>query len=244
MMNLNEFQSQHSSFHILYRDDHYIAIEKPAAIHVHPTSLSPRETSCMQILRNQIDQWVYTVHRLDRATSGVLIFALSSEAAKRLHALFVERKIKKRYLAVVRGWLAEPGGVIDYPLRESDTHELQEAQTAYQVLDTIEFQIPISKFPTARFSLVEALPHTGRNNQIRKHFAHLRHPIIGDTNYGDGKQNRFFREHLNLHRLMLMATHLQFQHPFTGEEIRLTSNMPEELRLGFEEIGWSTDFYR
>jgi len=235
---------KHSSLKILYRDAHYIAIEKPTAIHVHPTPLSPRESSCMQQLRDQIDQWVYTVHRLDRATSGVLVFALSSEAAKELHALFVARKVRKRYIAVLRGWLADREGQIDYPLSEHDAAESQEAITDYRVLETVELPIPVSKFPTARFTLVEAFPRTGRNHQLRKHFSHLRHPIIGDTNHGDGKQNRFFREHFNLHRLMLMATHLQFTHPFTGEELEIKSEMPEELSAAFDVLGWDTDFYR
>ncbi|MEL6823999.1 MAG: pseudouridine synthase, partial [Calditrichota bacterium] len=167
---------KHSQLKILYRDEHYIAIEKPTAIHVHPTPLSPRESSCMQQLRDQIDQWVYTVHRLDRATSGVLVFALSSEAAKELHALFVECKVQKRYLAVLRGWLSELNGKIDYPLLENGASEKQEAVTDYQVLETVELPIPVSKFPTARFTLAEAFPRTGRNHQLRKHFAHLRHP--------------------------------------------------------------------
>lgn len=229
-----------SPLDILYRDPHYIAVHKPPGIHVHPTELARQEDSCLRMLRDQLGQWVYPVHRLDRATSGVLLFALDSEAAGRMIQLFLDRRVRKRYLAVVRGYTAEEG-VIDYPLREAKDRPGQEAQTAYRRLGTAELPYPVGKFPTARYSLVEAFPHTGRRNQIRRHFRHIAHPIIGDVYFGDGRHNRLFREQFNLHRLLLLATDLRFMHPDTGREISIRAPLPKEVTGLLARLGWKDD---
>ena len=223
------------NFTILYRDQHFIAIEKPPNIHVHPTYLSRGEDSCMRILRDQIGQWVYTVHRLDRATSGVLLFALSSEAARKMIGLFQTRDVDKQYLAIVRGYTEEKG-LIDHPLREEKHKTPAEASTSYRRLATTELPFPIGSFPTARYSLVEIYPKTGRKNQIRKHFAHISHPIIGDTRIGDGRHNRLFREKLDSHRLLLMAKVLQFTHPFSGEKVRIEAPITSDFQKIIERF--------
>lgn len=222
---------------IIHRDTHYIAIHKPPGIHVHPTDLSRGEESCMKILRDQIEQWVYPVHRLDRAASGVLLFGLSSGAAGKMIQLFGERKVEKRYLAVVRGYLPEKE-VIDYPLREEPHKEAAEAITEYRRLATVELPYPLGKFPAVRYSLAEVFPHTGRKNQIRKHFVHISHPIIGDVRYGDGKHNRLFREKLAVHRLLLMAVSLSFQHPYSGEPTTLRAGIPDDVKELFRKLRW------
>jgi tRNA pseudouridine65 synthase len=222
---------------IVYQDENYIAVHKPPGIHVHPTYLSRGEESCMKILRDRIGQWVYPLHRLDRAASGILLFGLSSGAAGKMIRQFGERKVKKRYLAVVRGCLQEKE-VVDYPLREEPHKEPAEALTEYRRLVTVELPYPLGKFPTARYSLAEVFPHTGRKNQIRKHFAHISHPIIGDVRYGDGKHNRLFREKFAVHRLLLLAVSLSFQHPYTGELLTLRTGIPEEVKDLFRKLNW------
>ncbi len=191
----------------------------------------------MRILRDQLGQWVYPVHRLDRATSGVLVFGLSSEAAQRLAQLFKERQVRKCYWAVVRGFI-HSRGVIDYPLREEKHKPPASARTRYRRLGKVELPIPVGKFPTARYSLAEIIPETGRRNQIRKHFAHLSHPVIGDVSYGDGRHNRLFREQFNLHRLLLFALSLNFEHPFSHEQIFIEAPLPPEVIDLFNRFAW------
>jgi tRNA pseudouridine65 synthase len=228
------------TFPFLYSDDHYVAIHKPAGLFVHPTRLAPRDPSCMPILRTQLGRDVFTVHRLDRATSGVLLFALSSEAAREICQLFEGRDIEKQYLAVVRGYAPE-SGCIDSALRESPKKDPAEAVTRFERLDTVELPEPVGQFDTARFSLVSVRPETGRMHQIRKHFARTAHPVIGDTNYGDGSQNRFFRDHFGLRRLLLMATLLAFRHPFTGEPIEISAPPSDDVQALFDQLGWAVE---
>ncbi|RMH95216.1 MAG: hypothetical protein D6681_13215 [Calditrichaeota bacterium] len=222
---------------ILYQDEWLVAVDKPSGIHVHPTHLSRGEDSCRRILRDQLGRRVYTVHRLDRATSGVLLVALDVDTARALNRLFEERQVKKQYLAVVRGY-TEAQGVIDHPLRKVRFGEPKPARTEYRRLATVELPYAVGKFPTARYSLVEIYPHTGRKNQIRRHFNHIAHPIIGDTAYGDNKHNRFFREHFGIHRLLLMATELSFVHPHTGQPLTIRAPIPAEVAKVLESLGW------
>ncbi len=225
------------SLPIIYRDADYVAVDKPPGIHVHPTPLSPREDSCMRILRDQLGQWVYPIHRLDRATSGVLLFGLNKEAAGAMIELFTARAVKKRYLAVVRGFL-DASGVIERPLREENTSPYVEAITRYRCLAKATLMIPVGSFPTTRYSLAAVFPETGRKNQVRKHFAAISHPIIGDVQYGDGRYNRIFRKHFSLNRLLLFATSLAFTHPFRGEHVVIRAPLPDDLMRQFTRFGW------
>ncbi|MCW8841401.1 MAG: pseudouridine synthase, partial [Gammaproteobacteria bacterium] len=166
---------------ILYRDENYIAVDKPDGLQVHRSWISEEsEQFLLQRLRDQIGQRVYTIHRLDRPTSGVILFGLSSEAARAMCGLFENHRVKKTYLAVARGY-CDPQGHIDYPLREEPDKPLQQAITDYRTLATAELPIPVGRYSTARYSLVEIKPLTGRSRQIRKHFHHIFHPLIGDT---------------------------------------------------------------
>jgi tRNA pseudouridine65 synthase len=226
---------------ILFRDEHYVAVHKPGGLLVHRTRIAEdaREFA-MQILRNQLNQWVYPLHRLDRGTSGVLLFALHKEAAQRLGVVFEEAQADKSYLAVLRGYVPE-AGLVDYALREEKYKAPQEARTEYRRLATAELSIPVGRYPTARYSLVEARPLTGRMHQIRKHFAHLCHYVIGDKRHGDWRHNQMFAEKLACPHLLLHARRLAFPHPFTGEFTSVSAPLPEYwLRiaptLGWEEV--------
>ncbi|MCG8425916.1 MAG: pseudouridine synthase [Chromatiales bacterium] len=225
------------SFPILYRDEHYIAIHKPAGLLVHRSYISEDKRFLLQLLRNQIGQWVYPIHRLDRPTSGVIIFGLSSDAARQLVAEFELRRVVKKYIAVVRGY-ADEEGVIDYPLLEEEGKERQEAVTHYRRLATVELPIAVGRYPQSRYSLIELEPQTGRMHQIRKHMKHIFHPIVGDTTHGDGKHNQMFRDHFNSHRLLLMAAALQFRHPFSGELMQIETAPDPALQALFGKIGW------
>ncbi len=202
-----------------------MAINKPPGILVHRTSLSEDKVFVLQLLREQLGgARVFPVHRLDRATSGVLMFAKNAHIAGILGAALMRHTWKKKYLALVRGYPTPSEGVIDYPLSDPETGRLEplEAQTEYRTLATGEQPWAIGlRYPTARFALLEVTPLTGRRQQIRKHLSHLRHPIIGDTQMGDVKFKRYFRAQGWPERLMLHASSLHIQHPKTAEALQL-----------------------
>ncbi len=223
---------------ILFQDDNYIAIHKPPGLLVHRTRISQDKRFVLQMLRNQIGQWVYPIHRLDRPTSGVLVFGLNSDAARLLAQEFEQREVSKRYLAVVRGY-SEESGVIDYPLQEEKWTEPQSAVTAYRKLAQVELSRPVGRYRTARYSLLEIEPKTGRMHQIRKHMKHIFHPIVGDTTHGDGKHNQLFREQFEISRLLLMATELEFQHPYTQQKLTIKAALEPDICLLFEKLGWA-----
>ncbi len=208
---------------ILHQDAHYVAIDKPAGLLVHRSPISADRVFALQMLRDQLGRRVYPVHRLDRATSGVLVFGLSAEAAGRLVAQFESRQVSKEYLAVARGWVASDG-TIDHPVADEDGNGVaQHASTSYRSLARVELPFAVDRHPTARYSLVSVSPHTGRRQQIRKHFKHISHHLIGDTTHGNGRHNRFFREHLGIARLLLMSHRLAFTHPYTQAGVDITA---------------------
>jgi len=209
-------------FNILYEDADFIAIHKPSSILVHRTRISEDTVFVLQLLRDQVGYHVYPVHRLDRMTSGVLIFGKNKAAASSLSELFREQNITKTYLAIVRGHLPD-SGIIDYPLARSPKHQKQPAISEYRTLDQTEIPHAISRYPTSRYSLVEVKPQTGRFHQIRKHFAHLRHPIIGDRPHGDCKHNKYLREKLGISTMLLHARSFSFVHPSTLNQVIITS---------------------
>jgi tRNA pseudouridine65 synthase len=219
---------------VLYRDDQLVAVNKPAGLLVHRTGIDAGETRfAVQILRDQLGAPVYPVHRLDKPTSGVLLFGLDSAVARALAAFFANRQVRKTYLAIVRGFVDDVGE-IDYPLKETydgkgtcprpDCVSPRSAVTRYRCLDRFEVPRPVGRHPTGRYSLVEVRPETGRRHQIRRHLKHVAHPIVGDVRYGDGRHNRLFRECFSCSRMLLAATEIAFDHPHTRE--LLTINAP------------------
>lgn len=209
---------------ILYADDDLVAINKPSGLLVHRTALDKAATEfAVQMLRDQIEKTVYPCHRLDRPTSGVLLFALSSDAARAIQNQFVNKSVQKVYHAIVRGW-TEPQGNIDYALRCEDApSKSQDAITEYTSHTQSEIPLPVGRYEQARFSLVELRPQTGRKHQLRRHMKHIHHPIIGDTRHGDGTQNTFIRDHFGCHRLLLHASKLSIQHPTTNKELNVVA---------------------
>ena len=225
---------------ILYQDEHLVVVNKPSGLLVHKSPIDKGEREfALQKVRDQIGHYVYPVHRLDKPTSGVLMFALSSEVAKLLSEAFRENRVKKEYMAVVRGH-TDYDGLIDYDLKvildkkadrdRREDKEPQPAQTYYECLKRVEFPYPVSRYPVARYSLVKLYPKTGRKHQLRRHMKHILHPIVGDTKYGRTEHNNLFREKFNCHRLLLHASRISFEHPITKEFLVVDARLDEVFR--------------
>lgn len=214
---------------ILYHDADYIAIDKPPGLLVHRTELAAEATEfAVQTLSAQIGQPVFPCHRLDRPTSGVLLFALQPEALVQAQRAFMNKTCTKKYLAVCRGWVSECG-IIDSPLRsETNPSKIRDAITHFRTISQIELAYPSGRYSTSRLSLVELTPETGRTHQLRRHLAHIRHPILGDTRHGDGAQNKLLRILCGESQgLLLRAVSLKIQFP--ANKVALHISAPETL---------------
>ena len=236
---------------ILYEDDQLIVVNKPAGMLVHRSWLDKHETQfVMQTLRDQIGQHVFPLHRLDRPTSGVLIFALSSEIASQVMPMFANHDMQKTYHAIVRGWIEE-GARLDYALKvEKDKiadkfataeKEAQEAITDYRPLAKVELPLSTGRFPTSRYCLMELQPLTGRKHQLRRHMKHISHHILGDTKYGRGEHNKMVRQHYDCHRLMLHSHLMVLKHPYSGEEMVLSADVDEIFSAFLNIFEYSLD---
>lgn len=216
---------------LLYEDEDLVAINKPHGLLVHRTSIAgDAKEFALQLLRNQIGQKVYPAHRLDRKTGGILLFSKNKEMDSLIQQDFANQKIDKKYIAVLRGFVPDQK-LIDYPLKKENGTE-QDAQTYFSILGQSELDIPFGKHPTSRYSLVEANPITGRMHQIRKHFAHIFHPIIGDRPHGCNKQNKFWKETFEMDTMLLHAKSLSFLHPVSKKSILIESQLhPEFTRV-------------
>ncbi len=214
----------------IYRDPWLLAVHKPAGLLVHRSPIDKHETEFALQYARALNggEHVYPVHRLDRPTSGVLLFARDPDTARTVGQAMMAGEVSKTYLAVVRGWAPE-SGTIDHPLKDEPEDRrlrgteqpVRDALTHYRRLATIEIPVEIERYPTSRYSLVELYPKTGRKHQLRRHMKHINHPIIGDANHGRGRHNRYFAERFGQGRLMLAATELVLTHPVTGEELIL-----------------------
>jgi tRNA pseudouridine65 synthase len=224
---------------VLHRDDRLVAVDKPAGMVVHRSEQCPEGEPVLQRLRDQIGRRVWPLHRLDRATSGVLLFALDADAARHLSQQFERHEIDKRYHAIVRGW-TEPSGTVHWPLREHPDAPLLHAITSHRRHATLELPIPLGAHATVRYAWVEARPHTGRMHQLRRHFAHLRHPIVGDVRHGDGKHNRIFRA-LGLPGMMLRAVRLTVRTPDDDRELTITAPPSGAIADALARLPWVTD---
>jgi tRNA pseudouridine65 synthase len=222
---------------IVYQDDHIIAINKPHGLLVHRSSIAnDAKEFALQLLRDQVGRHVSPVHRLDRKTGGLLLFAFEKDVEIALHQQFQNGQVMKKYLAVLRGHSPDQQD-IDYPLaKENGT--VQEAFTAFVTLKRAELNIPFGKHETSRYSLVEATPTTGRMHQLRRHFAHIFYPIIGDRKHGCNKQNKFFKEQWDMTTMLLHASQLSFKHPVTGDQVILKADIGQEFQRMNQLMGW------
>ena len=222
-------------FRILHQDDWLVAIDKPEGVHVHPPEDSrnriTRDQNGLARLRDQIGQYLYPVHRLDPPTSGVLVYALSSQSASRIAGGFAAREVQKEYWAVVRGKAPERH-LIERPLKRDSTDTFAPASTEIERLSYAEFD------PVHRYSWILARPKTGVYHQIRRHLAGLAHPLVGDVVRGDGKHNRFFRNDLGLPGLYLRAMTLCFRHPESGKMLKLEAGVNDRWRKLGSALPW------
>ncbi len=237
---------------IIFQDAHYVTINKPAGMLVHRTKIDPAATQfVLQMVRDQIGQHVYPVHRLDKPTSGVLVFGLSKDAARDLVYRFEAREVAKSYRAIVRGYVDDEA-TIDYPLKEildkkTDKKAQQDkppqpAVTVYRCIAQVELPFPVGRYDTARYSLVDLHPKTGRKNQLRRHMKHIFHPILGDRKFGDWRHNALLETQFGCRQLLLHASALTFKHPYADEVITITARLPEHFRRVGEEMGFGVAF--
>ncbi len=221
---------------ILYQDDCLVAINKPEGLLVHRSPIDKHETRfALQETRNQIGRHVYPIHRLDKPTSGVLLFALSPEVATRIQSQFHDQTVQKNYLLVCRGYTPF-SGEIDHPLVPRNDFKkkkkpvepvaskpAQDAVTRFERLATLEIEAQVDRYPVSRYSLVKASPVTGRKHQIRRHFKHISHPIVGCPKYGKSNHNRYFADMLRCPRLLLHCQSMEFVHPVTQKRVKVAA---------------------
>lgn len=238
---------------IIYRDEHLIAVHKPSGLLVHRSMIDRHETRfAVQLLRDQIGRRVHAAHRLDKGTSGVLLFALDAETAARLGQCFETQALRKTYLAVVRGHPPEHG-IIDHPLSRrpdaldrgaSDDRPPQPALTRYRRLATAELPHRVDRYPMSRYALLELSPQTGRQHQLRRHLKHISHPIIGDASFGKGRHNRLFTQLFGVDRLLLACVRMRLAHPYSGAPLDLVAPPDADFSRVVEGLGWSERTYQ
>lgn len=214
---------------ILYEDEDLIAINKPPGLLVHKSKIAAdTEEFALQILRNQIGQKVFPVHRIDRKTSGVLLFTKTHESVAKFQQALAEASTIKEYHAITRGYIQDDLH-LNHPLK-NEKNIIQSAETSFHCLKRTEINLPSGKHQTSRYSLIQAFPKTGRMHQIRKHLNHLRHPIIGDRPHGCNKQNKLFLEHFNLSQMMLHCYEISMLHPIKNIEIKINAPYFNEFK--------------
>lgn len=216
---------------LLFVDEHVVVADKPSGLLVHRGWDNDDDVAMFRVRDAVGGRHVHPVHRLDRGTSGALLFARNPEAAASLCRSFEENRVAKTYLALVRG---EPPaeGLVDHPIPKKEDGPRVEARTRFRL---------ISRSPVDRCSLVVAMPETGRLHQIRRHLRHVNHPLVGDVTYGSGVINRHYRARYDLHRLALHASRLAFDHPVTGARIVVDAPLPEDLSAAFARLGLPTE---
>jgi tRNA pseudouridine65 synthase len=231
---------------ILYRDDRLVVVNKPSGLLVHRSPVDRHETRfAVQQLRDQIGRRVDPLHRLDKGTSGALAFALDEDTARAMSEAFARGRVFKSYLAVVRGWPSE-SGLIERALADiqdryahGSSGESKPAVTAYRRIAVVELPWRVDRYPSARYALVELTPRTGRRHQLRRHLAHVSHPVIGDSTYGKGRHNRRFAEAFDVRRLLLACVRLEFDHPESGERVVVGAHPGADFGLLCERLGWT-----
>lgn len=229
---------------VLWADEHFVVVAKPAGLLVHRSAVDRSERrALLPLVRDLVGARVHPLHRLDKGTSGAVVFARSAAAAAPLSAAFREDRVDKLYLAVVRGWPAD-ATVVDQPLADiADpgaglaASAPRPARTEVRTLARAELAHPVGRYATARYALVACRPRSGRRHQIRRHLKHLRHPVIGDANYGDLRHNRFFRDDLGVGRMLLANVEIAFVHPFTDAAVRVRAPLDDAFCRALAALG-------
>jgi tRNA pseudouridine65 synthase len=225
---------------IIYKDDYCICVNKPNNLIVHHSYHSRNisdEKSLLQLLETQFGEKYHPIHRLDRKTSGSILLTNNTENVSKFQALFTNKEIQKIYYGIARGH-APKTKVIDSPVKGKDGKLYKEALTHLKTLATITLNIPVKPYDSSRYSLVEMDPKTGRMHQLRAHTLKISHPLIGDAKYGDKNHDLMFETNFGWNNLFLHAGRLSFKHPFTGKELNLKCEFPDNWNSLFKEFDW------
>ncbi len=225
---------------VIYEDEFLICVSKPNNVLVHHSYHSrnkSEENSLLQLLDQQIGGTFYPIHRLDRKTSGIILLAKKTSYVAKFQELFTNNQIQKTYFGVVRGH-APSTKIIDTPVKGRDGKVHKEALTHLKTIETVILEIPVKPYDTSRYSLVELQPKTGRMHQLRVHMTKISHPLIGDAKYGDKNHDMMFLENFGWGNLFLHAKKLEFTHPFTNENLKLSANFPKDWTALFDAFNW------
>lgn len=225
---------------IIYEDEYILVVCKPNNVVVHHAYHSRNvieEDSLLQLLFNQFEKKFYPIHRLDRKTSGIILLAKETKYVSKFQDLFTNNLIQKTYLGLVRGFSPEEK-VIDSPVKGRDSKVHKDALTHLKTLKNVIVNIPVKPYDSSRYSLVELQPKTGRLHQLRIHMNKISHPLIGDPKYGDKNHNNMFIDKFSIDTLFLHALKLNFIHPFTNEELELTTDLPNNWKKIYTEFNW------
>jgi 23S rRNA pseudouridine955/2504/2580 synthase len=220
---------------VIYRDDALLVIDKPAGQAVHGGS--GVSLGVIEQLRQELPdaRFLELAHRLDKETSGILVLALKRSALVELHRMLRDGEPQKTYLALAVGEWRDPIRHIKLSLHKFLNEEGErrvEVNDEGQRAHTIFRRIRVA----GGFSLLEAELKTGRTHQIRVHLAAVKHPIAGDTKYGDPELNRQLK-HRGLKRMFLHSARLEIRHPLTGTELKLKAPLPAELQQFLDTLG-------
>lgn len=229
------------SVEIIYQDDYIVCVSKPNDVVVHHAHHSRNvldEKSLVQLLEEQFQAKLYPVHRLDRKTSGIILFTKDRSYVADFQKLFTENQIQKVYYGIVRGHAPE-SVVIDSPVKGRDSNVYKDAETHLATLNKIVLDIPVKPYDTSRYSLVKLTPKTGRLHQLRIHCNKISHPLIGDPKYGDKNHNLIYQNELNCDNLFLHAGSLSFVHPYSKDDLNLIAPLPNNWKLVFEKFNWT-----
>ncbi|WP_440881081.1 pseudouridine synthase [Tenacibaculum sp. C7A-26P2] len=226
---------------IIYKDEFIVCVSKPNNIVVHHAYHSRNvieEQSLLEKIYDEFGEKMFPIHRLDRKTSGIILLARNKKAVSSFQQLFIEDKIKKTYLGIVRGHSPERL-IINSPVKGRDAKVYKNAETLLETIDKTIQKIPVKPYETSRYSLIKLTPKTGRLHQLRIHTNKISHPLIGDPKYGDKNHNIMYQKKFDCYNLFLHAYSLKFMHPLTKKELKLVAKLPDEWNIIFKRYGWS-----
>lgn len=229
---------------ILYEDADLMAVNKEAGIAMHPAHNIVYTKTLLAVAEEYAKEHgftIYMVHRLDRFTSGVVLFAKNAATREKIQNMFASRHMEKVYLALCQGKVALKGTINKPVPNKWDTtglHKKRGEKLTYLPALTNYERLQVLSIPFAPHiaSLVAAYPKTGKLHQIRRHFAMIGHPIIGDARYGNFNTNRSFRKFFKIHRHFLHAARISFVHPIIHKMTEIEAPLPKDLTVALTKL--------
>lgn len=215
---------------VLFEDDCLVAVHKPAGLVVHASDDAPLRDTCLRRVRSQTGRKVWPCHRLDRPTSGLLLFAFSPELAEAVFVQFRERTVEKHYSGLCRGFLGPEQHELEHPI------DGRWALTRFATVQQFRVGMRVGRYPSARYSLLDIQPVSGRRHQIRRHLKRLGHPLVGDRKHGDRDHNRFWMQVWGLRPMFLHSSSLSLRHPTSGDAMQLACPLSPPLQAALEQL--------